>query len=625
MPVTSGSKLGPYEILCVAGEGGMGTVYKARDTRLDRTVALKTLHPGRPVSEEMRQRFQAEARAIARLNHPHVCMLHDVGQDAGVDYLVLEFVDAKPLDRMIPKGGLRLDEVLSIGWQVADAVAAAHKAGIVHRDLKPGNVMVNEHGQVKVLDFGLAKIEEIAQARTPVDDRTLTQATPTSEGTILGTVSYMSPEQAEGKTLDARSDIFSFGVLLYEMTTGRRPFAGDTRVATMAAILNQEPAALGEDIPAEFRRLVERCLRKAPGRRIQHMDDARLVLEDLKEDSTSGRLTVPASAAKSARTWSGKWIAAGGLAALAIAGGAWWRTSNATPRDAAPAARKLTPLTALPGREISPSFSPDGSQVAFSWTGEDRKSPGIHIKVVGAEKPLRLTTGRDSHAAWSPDGRWIGFTRVSQGTASYLAIPPTGGPERRLAETEYGLGVADSRWMSLCWMPDSRGVILTEGGGGDAPGFLSHVSLESGQRTRLTNPQAPLLGDSGPALSADGSLLAFTRSRRFGEGDIFLQQLNGVRPVGEPRRLTNPPGQFTAPVFLPDGKELIFRSVESKHGSGLFRIALNDPSSVIPLGLPDATDASLSRDGTRLAFAKGCLVLGSSNLISIQCRVIPRD
>jgi len=261
-------QVGPYQIVGVIGAGGMGTVYQARDTRLNRMVAIK-------VSEaRFNARFEREARAVAALNHPNICTLYDVGPN----YLVMEYVEGQPL-----RGPMPVAQALRLAIQIADALAAAHRKGIVHRDLKPANVLVTESG-VKVLDFGLAKMEEPASSE---EEQARTSRPRTEEGTIVGTTAYMSPEQAEGKAVDARSDIFSFGAVLYEMVTGRRAFRGDTRLSILSAILKEEPetpSSLRKEIPHELERIVTQCLRKDPERRFQHMDDVRVALEKVKEE-----------------------------------------------------------------------------------------------------------------------------------------------------------------------------------------------------------------------------------------------------------------------------------------------------------------------------------------------------
>src|SRR5215471_5243979 len=272
MLLAAGAKLGPYEILAPLGTGGMGEVYKARDPRLDRLVAIKILLSDKLADSKRRNRFVQEAKAASALNHPNIITIHDIGNEGGLDFIVMELVNGQSLDRLIPRGGMRTEEVLPIAVQIADALAKAHSAGFVHRDLKPANVMATPEGLVKVLDFGLAKLTQTEEAEFGGEDETTSSLTRaraaphTSQGVILGTVSYMSPEQAQGKPVDARSDIFSFGAVLFEMLTGQRAFRGETPVATISAILRDDPvAATGiPDVPPVLSRIIARCLRKDP-------------------------------------------------------------------------------------------------------------------------------------------------------------------------------------------------------------------------------------------------------------------------------------------------------------------------------------------------------------------------
>jgi eukaryotic-like serine/threonine-protein kinase len=284
-----GKTLGHYQITEKLGEGGMGVVYKARDTHLDRFAALKVL-PFEKVSDpDRKRRFIQEAKAASALNHPSIITIYDIDQADGIDYIAMEYVAGKTLDELIPRKGLRLSPALKYAVQIADALARAHGAGIIHRDLKPSNVMVDEHGLVKVLDFGLAKLTETSGPEAE------TAATRTGSGTILGTAAYMSPEQAEGKHIDTRSDIFSFGSMLYEMLTGQRAFRGDTRASTIASILREDPkpiSQVSEGLPRDAEQIVRRCLRKDPEHRFQTMGDLRVALEELKEESDSGGWSV---------------------------------------------------------------------------------------------------------------------------------------------------------------------------------------------------------------------------------------------------------------------------------------------------------------------------------------------
>ena len=308
MSVASGSKLGAYEIVGPLGAGGMGEVYKAKDTRLNRIVAIKVLPEDKVSEPERKRRFIQEAQAASALNHPNIITIHDISNEQGTDFIVMEYVQGKTLDALIPRKGMRLNETLKLAIQIADALSKAHSAGIVHRDLKPTNVMVTESGLVKVLDFGLAKLIEQPIAIDLATTRTVPE---TDEGVILGTVSYMSPEQAEGKRVDSRSDIFSFGSVLYEMVTGRKAFHGETKLSTLTSILREEPkraSEIVEGFPRDADRIISHCLRKEPSRRFQHMDDVKVELEELKEESDSGRLLAASPTPPQGRRRSLLWL-----------------------------------------------------------------------------------------------------------------------------------------------------------------------------------------------------------------------------------------------------------------------------------------------------------------------------
>ena len=277
-----GERLSHYEILSELGAGGMGVVYKARDLRLNRLVAIKLLRPDKSRDESRRRRFVQEARAASALNHPNIITVHEIDEIDGRDFIVMEFVPGKALEKIIPHGGLPVRDVLKYATPVASALAAAHSNGIVHRDLKPANIMIGPSEVVKVLDFGVAKL---TQTESSDSAETLSVDAGTAAGSIVGTAAYMSPEQAQGKSTDARSDIFSFGVVLYEMVTGQRPFKGSSPISTIAAIIEQEPTSPGSiepRIPRGLERLILRCLRKDPERRFQAMADVKIALEELE-------------------------------------------------------------------------------------------------------------------------------------------------------------------------------------------------------------------------------------------------------------------------------------------------------------------------------------------------------
>ncbi len=366
-----------YRIVEKLGEGGMGVVYKAHDTRLNRAVALKILPPGLVEDAERRRRFKQEAQAASALNHPGIVTVYDIGETDGTLFIAMEHVAGKTMEELIPGDGMGVPEALKYAIQIADAFARAHAAGIVHRDLKPGNLMVREDGLVKVLDFGLAKLTETGDLR---DDTTVSMGPQTLQGTILGTPAFMSPEQAAGETVDARSDIFSFGAVLYEMVTGRRAFRGDSQVATVAAVLSREPEPLPPRVPPELAKVILRCLRKDRARRYQSMADLKVALEDSREESVSDS----EARAPSPRRW--MWVA---LPAIALIAGLLVWLARREPKSSAPL--RAVSLTTLTGVERYPSFSPDGNHVAFTWTGPKQDNPDIYVQQIGSGSPLRLT------------------------------------------------------------------------------------------------------------------------------------------------------------------------------------------------------------------------------------------
>jgi Tol biopolymer transport system component len=577
----------------------MGEVYKARDTRLDRVVAVKVLPPDFARDAAARQRFDREARIVASLNHPHICTLFDVGHTDGADFLVMEYLEGETLAARLTRGKLPLDQALRHGIEIAGAVAAAHAAGIVHRDLKPGNIMLTKQG-TKLLDFGLAKGSELAVVP---DEVTRSGDAHTRAGTIMGTVGYMSPEQAEGKPLDARSDIFSVGTILYEMVTGQRAFRGDSSVATLAAILDKEPAPLGAGAPNALQRVVARCLRKDPEARYQHMADVRIALEDL-EDEVNARRSTTGAGARTRR------LAALGLALVAVVALAastlvWWlaRQGNQT---SAPV--EVVPLTSSAGSEDEPSFSPDGKQVAFSWDGENQDNYDIYVKLIGAPKPLRLTTdpAEDHGPLFSPDGQSIGFTRMANGRLSYVVIPAIGGGERVVADL--GPDTRDPTWTfgwccSSAWLPDGKAIIVDG---------LRRLSRETGDVRSLSSGSGALLTGWYPAVSPDGRTLAFARpSSRAVTGIHLIDMSVRGEPVGEPRTVVMFDGEVSGLAWTADGRQLVF-SGGRLSGAGvskvLWRIAAAEGAHPdrLPFG-DDASSPAISPAGGRIAFVRTTL------------------
>src|SRR5712692_11947026 len=296
MALLSGTKLGPYEIQSSLGAGGMGEVYRARDTRLERDVAVKVLPANLSADSSLRQRLEREAKAVSKLSHPHICTLHDIGHQDGVDFLVMELVEGETLEHRLTKGPLLTEQTIRFAAQIADALAKAHKLGIVHRDLKPSNVMLTKTG-AKLMDFGLAKAYGPAPMATALTEITEEQSNLTAEGTIVGTLQYMAPEQLEGKEVDSRTDIFALGAVIYEMATGKPAFTGNSRASLVAAILSSEPqpmVSLQAMTPPMLERAVRRCLAKDPDERWQSASDLANELDWVAEGSSQAG--VPASA-----------------------------------------------------------------------------------------------------------------------------------------------------------------------------------------------------------------------------------------------------------------------------------------------------------------------------------------
>ncbi len=408
MTLAAGSKLGPYEIVSPLGAGGMGEVYKARDTRLERTVAVKVLPDRLSSSSEVRQRFEREAKTISQLSHPHICAVYDVGNQDGVEYLVMEYLEGETLFDRLAKGPLPLDQTLRYGIEIADALDRAHRQGIVHRDLKPGNVMVTKSG-VKLLDFGLAKAMAPAKPLSSLTALPTAFGSPnlTQEGTILGTFQYMAPEQLEGKEADARSDIFAFGAVLYEMVTGNKAFTGHSQASLIAAILEHEPAPISSIQPMSppaFGRLVKNCLAKDPEERLQTAHDVSLELKWIAEGSQAG---VPATVASRR---SRRELAAWAAAAAAVVIAAWMGFSRLRPATISPT-RILRTNILLPERVLvnNAVISSDGSRIAFSGTDPSGKVQ-LWVRPLDSYDAAALPGTEGAILPfWSPDSRNIGF------------------------------------------------------------------------------------------------------------------------------------------------------------------------------------------------------------------------
>ena len=407
-----GQTISHYRIVEKLGEGGMGVVYKAEDTKLERTVALKFLASHLLGDEVHKARFLQEAKAAAALDHPNIATIHEIDEANGQTFLAMACLEGQTLKQKIAARPLPLGEALDIALQIGQGLQAAHEKGVVHRDIKPGNIMITPQGQVKIMDFGLAEFS----------DRTKLTAT----GVKLGTPAYMSPEQTEGKAADRRSDIWSLGVVLYEMISGRVPFPGEAEAAVTYAIVHTEPeplTALRTGLPIEIDRIIAKAFGKDRGERYQHVEDMLVDLRAItKEEATL--LRTPRKRRRAVVLGSCALVIAA-VGTYALYNGATTGTQNLGPRSSV----KEGLLTSFEGSEGYPTFSPDGNQVAFSWDGPDTDNFDIYITSTEGGDPLRVTTdsARDFAPAWSPDGRYIAFLRELPGGIGLFLMPPTGG------------------------------------------------------------------------------------------------------------------------------------------------------------------------------------------------------
>ncbi|MGA2599609.1 MAG: protein kinase, partial [Bryobacteraceae bacterium] len=450
-----GQRLLHYRIESKLGSGGMGVVYRARDTHLERSIALKILPASDKFDPDRRGRLAQEARAASALNHPNIITIYDIGSDGPdngrVDFIAMEFVQGKTLDKLIGRRGLRLIDALKYAVQIADAIATAHANGIVHRDLKPANLMVTDQGLIKVLDFGLAKVPlpQNTNAFAATESVHLAPDPVTEAGTILGTVAYMSPEQAEGKSVDARSDIFSFGSVLYEMMTGNRPFTGDSKLSVLATILQKDPPSLGtlpQAPPHELEKIIGRCLQKDPQERWQSMADVKIALQDLLADVETNRLTHGAAAVSTRRP---KWFwPAIAMLVIATAGGTYF----ATRARVEPISYQR--LTFRRGDIFAARFSPDGQTIVYSaeWDGAPSE---IFSTIAGS---------RESRSMNLPVGRILAISStgemailLGEGSIGTLARAPlAGGAPRDVLENV----------MDADWSPDGSSLAIVRSSGG---------------------------------------------------------------------------------------------------------------------------------------------------------------
>jgi eukaryotic-like serine/threonine-protein kinase len=480
MPLSAGTKLGPYEILSAIGAGGMGEVYKARDTRLDRTVAIKVLPTHLADRSELRERFDREAKTIASLNHPHICTLHDVGHQDGIDFLVMEFLEGETLAQRLQKDALPLEQVLQYAIEISDALDKAYRKGVTHRDLKPGNIMLTKSG-TKLLDFGLAKLkQEAAPANVSLSDLPTAIDPLTAQGTIVGILQYMAPEQLEGKEVDARTDIFAFGAVVYEMATGKRAFEGKTQASVIGAILKDDPppiSSLQPMTPPALDRVVKRCLAKDPDDRWQTARDLEVDLKWIAEGGSHVTLA-PTAVVKGIRSLGrrGLILSVGALLLVAVVTGlAIWNLKPTPAPPLQPVSRlvvNLPPGQQLAGLDLGPAvaLSPDGTHLAYAAT--QGATQQLYLRAMDSleAKPISGTAGASS-PFFSPDGQWLGFFAGQE----LKKVSVSGGAALTLGNAVYSYGGSWGSQGMIAFAPSTAGALQQVPDAGGAPQPLTRL------------------------------------------------------------------------------------------------------------------------------------------------------
>lgn len=595
-----GTTIGHFLITELLGRGGMGDVYAARDVELERTVALKFLNVESIGLEGAAERFVREARTASALNHPNIVTIYEVIRAESTIAIAMELVPGLPL-RQICGTPIPVRQLSKIGRQIAEALAAAHAAGVVHRDLKPENVMLGPDGRVKVLDFGLARWFHSGEGQ---------KAWTSVSGAFAGTWRYMSPEQCKGEVLSGATDVFSFGLILYELATGRHPFDAKSPFETLQAITGAEPqppSKLNPALPEHFNAVILAMLAKDPAKR----PSAESVAQALAEyDSAPGLANVPSGVLPGKQPTGGfqgalRWVTVA-IACLAIVAGVWIgvRVRHASP--VAPPDFLVSPLTGNSvGKELDPALSPDGARVAFVADG-NQKNFDIYVTDLNGGPPLRLTRdpASDLHPAWSRDGRWLAFLRVSQRGLDVMVIPAAGGIERKVTQIDlrdffnwrsdplYTAGVPGP-----VWAVDGESLIVSDSQGASSGTPLWQISLNTGQRKQLTHPNSA--HDFYPALSQDGSTLAFSRQRSAGVCDVFVLDLKG----GAEERMTSDGQDIRGISWGAGDKTLLFAS----NRAGGFRLWMEPLNTKEPVPLAVTgnmiTSPSASKDGSKVLYA----------------------
>jgi len=582
----------------------MGVVYEAEDLKLGRRLALKFLPEELAGNPQALERFQREERAASSLNHPNICTIYAIEHIDGQSFIAMELLHGHTLQHLLLQGPLKSNQALELAVQIADALEAAHRRGIIHRDIKPANIFVDERWQAKVLDFGLAKSSQMAsdaQGQSEPSSTVTLDTQLTSPGSMLGTVAYMSPEQALGADLDARTDLFSFGVVLYEMLTGRPAFLGNTSAAVFDSILHKAPEPVTvtrPELPPEADRVLGKLLEKDRELRYQGAAELRADLKRLNRDTisnSSGRqdsAAPPAIEDRQSRRWLWPLVVMVGFALVVAV--SWLYFARSGPSHPG-AALRMVPFTSSAGDKATPAFSPDGRQLAFSWNDEKNDGARIYVELVGAGTPLRLTggPGDDDSPAWSPDGRFVAFRRHSKNVTSYFVVPGLGGPERKIADA-YTDVIAGG---NLDWSPDGKNLVVADRSAPNDPRHsIALISLEDSQRRVVLTRPGPYLASA--TSSPDGKYLAFVEGAGFLSQELFVTRL----ATGEVLQLTSDKARIAGLAWTPDSKSIVFSSNRTGLPSLWRTPVVGGVPVLVGVGGDGAFAPTIARQGARLSF-----------------------